>query len=233
MAVKVLWSGRKNLDDIKWKYDKSKEFFFSHDFMERKNQLWQQMIVEFPKIYDGTIIVLEKYQLETHITFHTRSIKFSEMMMLERNNLPMPESLGPLGFQTVILNKPKSHFIMGKRSLKSDYKPGYLTIPGGLFELSDLNGSVKDACLRELNEELDLQFDELEMFLIAILKDYGLGVNLLIECQIRGGRYETNQYITGNEEWENKLKWTSFDNAQNLEEKIILEGLSFIKNHRK
>jgi ADP-ribose pyrophosphatase YjhB (NUDIX family) len=233
MVVQVLWKGRKNLENIRWKHDASKKFSFSQEFMERKNQLWAEMTAEFPQIYDGTIVVLEKYQVEeAQIIFYNRSIKFSELVMLERNNLPMPESLGPLGFQAVVLNQPKSHFLMGKRSEKSEYKPGYLTIPGGLFEMDDLKGSVKDACLRELNEEIDLQFDESEMHLIAILKDYGLGINLLIESQILEER-STAHYVTGNEEWENKLQWMTFANAQNLDEKLILEGLSFIKNHRK
>ena len=233
MAVQVLWTGRKNLEKVNWEHDPSKKFSFSQDFVERKNHLWQQMTTDYPQIYDGTIIVLEKYQeKEDQVTFNTRSIKFSEMVMLERNSLPMPESLGPLGFQAIILNQPENHFLIGKRSEKSEYRPGFLTIPGGLFELEDIGGSVKSACLRELNEEMELSFDESEMFLVAILQDYSLGINLLLECQILDEWNSNALFVKGNEEWEKKLRWITFDQALNLDEKTIMEGLSFIKNHR-
>jgi ADP-ribose pyrophosphatase YjhB (NUDIX family) len=86
-------------------------------------------------------------------------MKFSTLVYLNYKRRKLSESLGSIGFQLFIRDPTKKKFLLGKRAQSSDYKPGHYTIPGGMFEVEDCEGTVENAVLREIKEELLLCLD--------------------------------------------------------------------------
>ncbi|MFX1513652.1 MAG: NUDIX domain-containing protein [Promethearchaeota archaeon] len=233
--LNILWTGHIPLNSIKWTLDSSKHFTFSSSFKHRRVTLWEFMINKYPKIYDGTLLVLDNFFIEdATINLIMRSMKFSQVLVYIRDKLQLPESLGPLGVQFLITNPLKTHILIGKRANASEYMPGALAQPGGMFEMSDIETSVLDACLRELHEEVNLEVNEETMTLLALYREYNLiGSNILVEVVTDEDFSEkelTQQKIEGNEEWKsNQLWWFPLSRICELNPQQIMEGLAFLQ----
>ncbi len=149
-----LWSGKFPISDVIWTFLPDKKFEFSTKFPNEKNEHWKSYLLQFPNLYDGDLLFLDNFSVkERMIVLTTRSMKFSTLTYLERNKIKLKESLGSIGFQLFIRDPIGDNFLLGKRAQSSEYKPGYYTIPGGMFEVDDSNDSVANACLREINED--------------------------------------------------------------------------------
>ncbi|MHA1450017.1 MAG: NUDIX domain-containing protein [Candidatus Hodarchaeales archaeon] len=222
------------IDKVHWKYDRLKKFEFSETVKKLCQKNWQTMIKRFPKIYDGTLLVLDDYWInDGELQLRLRNMRFSELIYHVEERMRLPESLGPLGFQTFVVNRERTHFLIGKRSLASEYMPGSLTIPGGMFEEEDAGKSVTAACLRELQEELELYVDESSFRAIALLREKNdIGSILLTEVMIAEiVSLDTRRGIKGNEEWEgNELQWLSFSDIDTLVGCSLMEGLMYLEN---
>ena len=107
--------------------------------------------------------------------------------------------------------------------------PSYLTLPGGIFESTDLEKSLVEACLREINEEIPISINKESFQLIAILPEVKqLGTCLLVEVETTetSNLSDSNHKIIGNEEWEkNQLEWIPFSRISNLARNRLMEGL--------
>ncbi|MFW9992196.1 MAG: NUDIX domain-containing protein [Candidatus Odinarchaeota archaeon] len=213
MNDSVIWTGRVPLSSITWVFDESKRFSFSPSFEKKRQETWKYMTQHYPWIYDGELLALDDLSVENSaLKLMMRSIRFSQLVTHERNGLRLPESLGSLGFQAVITNSNNTHLLIGERAQSSDYKPGFITLPGGIFETSDMQSSLQDACLRELREEIALPLNEQSMFSIALIRDTNhTGSIILVEGKASASftSSELNSgTVAGNEEWEgNKLWW--------------------------
>lgn len=153
--------------------------------------------------------------------------------MHDKGKIPFKSSLGSLGFQCVVLNKNRNAFLIGERAHTSDYKPGWLTLPGGIFELDDTKKAVQKACLRELTEEVTINVKIKSLRLRAILREQNnLGTILLIEAETDSNvpreRIKRTK-VGGNEEWENnELEWIDIADLNTLS-KPLMEGITFLK----
>ncbi|MFX1285512.1 MAG: NUDIX domain-containing protein [Promethearchaeota archaeon] len=229
-----MWEGRIPLSSVTWTYDPKKHFWFPPSFEERRLQIWYSMLSHYPHLYDGEILVLDHFFLEKGILrLSTRSVRFSKILVHMKDNLKFPK-YGSLGFQAIVTDPTHSYLLIGKRSHFSEYKPGYHTIPGGMFEKSDINNSLIDACLRELTEEISIDINPKSFYLIAMLLEANhLGTCLLVEVETKEKLSSSNNHeskILGNEEWENnQLEWILFSQICDLDQKRILEGLDFLR----
>lgn len=235
----ILWEGRIPLSSVLWRFNSSKPLEFSSAFEERRQFLWKSMQIQYPHLYDGEILILSHFSFEnTKLILYTRSIRFSQILVHLKDGLKVPE-YGSLGFQAIITNPPSHSFLLvGERSHESEYKPGFLTIPGGIFEADDTKNSLINACLRELTEEISISLNRSSFYLVAILLEASyLGTCLLVEVEIlldNENPILTGQKIFGNEEWEkNQLEWILFSQIREMTQKRLTEGLSYLYDKQK
>ncbi len=227
-----LWEGRIPLSEVSWSFDPTKRFHSSPSFEKRRQQVWNSMHNQFPHLYDGEILILDDFFIEKNVLkLNTWAIPFSVILVHQKDNLKVPK-YGSLGFQAIITDPSHSYLLIGERSHGSDYRPGYLTLPGGIFETSDLEKSLVEACLREINEEIPIGINEESFHLIAILPEVKqLGTCLLVEAETTERYYQSdfNHKISGNEEWEkNQLEWISFPKISDLDKNRLMEGLCYL-----
>ncbi|UCE13352.1 MAG: NUDIX hydrolase [Candidatus Heimdallarchaeota archaeon] len=231
----ALWEGRIPLSSVFWRFNASKPFQLSPSFEERRLYVWKSMQMQYPHLYDGELLVLSHFYFEnSKLILITRSIRFSQVLVHLKDGLKVSEH-GSLGFQAIITNPPShSLLLVGERSHESEYKPGFLTIPGGIFESDDARNSLTNACVRELDEEINVPLNINSFYLIAMLPEANqLGTCLLIEVETTEEHARTvmpNLKVTGNEEWEeNQLEWLSFSQICDLKKNRLMEGLSFLR----
>ena len=229
----VLWSGKIPLKNIDWMFLPEKQFDFSPQFTKKRDDYWKDFTLKYPHVYDGNLLFLEEFLLDKgRGKLFTRAMKFSSLVYLESEKIPLSESLGSLGFQIFIRDPSGQYFLIGKRAQTSDYKPGHYTIPGGMFEVDDVGDSVANACLREIEEEISLPLDPDTIFLTNILGELSnLGVVLLLECTLEKdshSNYINLEKILANEEWEDYMVyWYPFDSINKLNRSKIMEGLLY------
>ncbi len=229
----ILWEGRVPLSEVSWSFDLTKRFHVSPSFEKRRRQVWNSMHNQFPHLYDGEILILDDFSTEKNtLKLSTWGIPFSVILVHQNDNLKVPK-YGSLGFQAIISNPSHSHLLVGERSHVSEYMPGYLTLPGGIFESTDLEKSLVEACLREINEEISISTIEESFQLIAILPEIKqLGTCLLVEAETTetNNLSDSNHKIIGNEEWENnQLEWIPFSRISTLDRNRLMEGLCYLQ----
>ncbi|MFX0211265.1 MAG: NUDIX domain-containing protein [Candidatus Hodarchaeota archaeon] len=228
----ILWEGRIPLSSVKWTFNPNKTFNFPPKFENRRQQIWNSMCKAYPHLYDGEILFLEDYSLEKEsLKLYTRTIRFSEILVHIEDDLRVP-NYGSLGFQAIITDSTHAYLLMGERAHTSEYKPGYLAIPGGIFEKNDSRKSILEACLRELEEEIVIDVDQESFYLVAILREASkLGICLLVEVETMKNVSSSEGKVDGNEEWErNQLEWIKFSQICDLEQDRLMEGLNFLRS---
>jgi 8-oxo-dGTP pyrophosphatase MutT (NUDIX family) len=229
----ILWSGKISLENIDWMFLPNKQFNFSPQFIKKRENYWNEFISKYPHVYDGNLLFLEEFLPDKEsVKLFTRAMKFSSLVYLESEKIPLSESLGSLGFQIFIRDPSGQCFLIGKRAQTSDYKPGHYTIPGGMFEVEDIGDSVANACLREIEEEISLPLDPGAIFLTNILGELSnLGTVLLLECTLEKdshSNYINREKLSANEEWEDYMVyWYPFDSINKLNRFEIMEGLLY------
>jgi ADP-ribose pyrophosphatase YjhB (NUDIX family) len=228
-----IWSGKRPIADVIWTFLSEKKFQYSSKFIEKKNDYWRSFIREFPHVYDGNLLFLDEFSIEEKkLILITRSMRFSTLVYLNYKRIRLSESLGSIGFQIFIRDPNEEKFLLGKRAQFSDYKPGYYTIPGGMFEVDDCEDTVEKAILREVEEELSLCLDSSTIYLTNILRELNdLGVVLLLECTL-DDKISSNileeEKLPANEEWEEKyVYWYPYTSVSELDHSCLMEGLLY------
>ncbi|MHA1214354.1 MAG: NUDIX hydrolase [Candidatus Hodarchaeales archaeon] len=223
-----LWSGKVSLNNVLWTHKEEEPQIFSDEFNINCQKFWKRKSKEAPHLYDGNLVLLESFSFSGEkLNLKTKMIKFSKIFYCLQNEIALPKTLGSLGFQIFIWNQKKDHILAGRRSLSSEYMPGFWTVPGGMFESFDTRSSLKKAVMRELQEEIDLEINTENLNLIAILPEqHNLGAILVIETSISS---RTMEDISGNEEWEyNLLKWVPLRDLYNYDPNQLMEGLLYL-----
>ncbi|MFX0206380.1 MAG: NUDIX hydrolase, partial [Candidatus Hodarchaeota archaeon] len=131
-----------------------------------------------------------------------------------------------------IITDPKHKYLLiGERAHKSDYRPGYQAIPGGIYEKGDSESSLLKACLRELKEEVTIDVNQHSFYLIAMVREAsGLGICLLVEVETTSPDSPLKK-IQGKEEWErNILEWIKFSQIREIRHDKISERLYFLRS---
>ncbi|MHA2232427.1 MAG: hypothetical protein ACXAB4_08040, partial [Candidatus Hodarchaeales archaeon] len=154
----VLWKGHLDLKRLTWEFDPSWTYELPPELEQSRANIWRQAKKDFPHIYDGKLLCLTSYLLEANeFKLSVGTIRFSQMMTHERRDIPIHDGYGSLGVQVAIFTADRRHLLVGERSRYSDYRPGWLAIPGGIFEVADVNGSINKAINREMSEEIKLK----------------------------------------------------------------------------
>ncbi|MHA2156728.1 MAG: NUDIX hydrolase, partial [Candidatus Hodarchaeales archaeon] len=201
-------------------------------FEERRKILWNSLCKQYPHLYDGEILVLDNFNLEKDfLTLYTQTIRFSSIQVHLMENLRVPK-YGSLGFQTIITDPSHSYFLIGERTHASEYKPGYLAIPGGIFEKRDSEHSLLEACMRELREEMSIEVNQESFCLVAMVREASkLGTCLIVEVETLSNVLSSEDKIIGNEEWETKqLQWISPLQVCELNQDLLMEGLNYLRS---
>jgi ADP-ribose pyrophosphatase YjhB (NUDIX family) len=227
----VLWKGCLALTTATWKFDPSWAYELPLELEQSRAAIWDQAKKDFPQIYDGELLCLTDYNCEANeLTLHVGTIHFSQMMAHVTTDIPIHDGYGSLGVQVAIFTQERRFLLVGERSHDSDYRPGWLAIPGGIFEVVDANSSITEAINRELREEVALKFRQ-SFTLRALLKmQPHTNTALLVEAQLAESEtIDVSKPVTGNEEWEDQiLRWLPCSELPHLNRERIFDGLDFI-----
>lgn len=227
----VLWKGCLALTTATWKLDPSWTYELPLELEQSRAAIWNQAKKDFPHIYDGKLLCLTSYNCEANeLTLHVGIIRFSQMMTHERTDVPIHDGYGSLGVQVAIFTQDRRSLLVGERSHNSDYRPGWLAIPGGIFEETDVNNSIIEAINREMREEVALKLHQ-SFALRALLKMHPhTSTALLVEVQLSEAEtIDVSKSVMGNEEWEGQiLRWLPCSELPHLNRERIFEGLDFI-----
>ena len=218
----VHWRGKTSIDRVTWTH-LDDEITLPDHLEERRLGLWRELKEREPAAYDGDCLYIHDMQLapdRVHLT--TRPIKFSKhVTLLEKRD--RVKGYGSIGVNALIYNPEKTHLLVGVRSDSCLYYPGYHTVPTGLLSKEDTNGTIKQAFLREVEEETTLQLAP-GMHLIAITTEHRdpFAVQLLIQCTTKK-KPDTTKPVPGNHEWKNnQLHWTPLDQLIDIYEKSFI-----------
>lgn len=224
----VQWEGRIPLGSMTWTLVDDKEILLKPELEKERFQVWSETLKRYPNVYDGRLLVLNRFQVTSHAAHLTLGvISFSRVITLTKLGCAQGGH-NSLGFQTIIMSPDRNYILVGVRSKHSMYCPLYLTTPGGMLEAEDAKGSVEAACARELDEEVRLEIAR-EKYLVALVNDVkGVsGANLIVEA-MASGKVNPRELVIGNEEWMNShLKWLSVKDLGSLDTSRALEGLVY------
>ena len=200
---------------------------------DRREEIWLEILGRYPETYDGKVLILDDFRLIENIAnFRLSFMRFSRVQTLVRMKQKAP-GYGVLGFQAIIFSKKKDHVLAGVRSENSQYCPLFHTVPGGILEIKDAEGSFEDACMREVNEEINVDL-VLEKHLVALMSElHGtVGVVAIISGQV-SNEVEINDHLEGNDEWLNsEVSWYDVDSLSHILPENSLQGLLFVKEER-
>ena len=229
--MNILWKGRMPVDWIEWELDAEKEFILSSELETKREEIWRKTVTEYPDSYDGQLLVLDKFSINSQTAFLSMGyITFSRILILEKYGLGL-HKYGCIGVQALVFSPDKTHVLMGQRSEDLMYRPLNYGGPGGMLEIVDANDTFQIAIMREIEEEVNLNF-QAEKHLLVIMKDLytKVGVCFLVEC-IVAEPFNLNAPVMGNEEWtNNQLQWYPVEEVAGLEQSMCLESPVFVKD---
>jgi ADP-ribose pyrophosphatase YjhB (NUDIX family) len=232
----IMWKGNLPITALEWEFDTTKQIAFTQELEEKIKEFWIRAVKQHPKMYDGTLLCVHgiAYQSEK-ISLQIGFIHFSSVYYHYENKKPLEGTYGSLGFQAVIYNPTRTHILIGRRVKTSEYKPGFYAHPGGILEKNDMQGTITEACLREIKEETSLEVKNETFRIRAIFRDdqeISTGILVEVETKEELDASENERLLTtGNEEWEkNELIWYPVTRVKELAKEQTLEGLTITIN---
>jgi ADP-ribose pyrophosphatase YjhB (NUDIX family) len=232
----IMWRGNLPLSAVEWEFDTTAEIAFSREIEEKIKDFWEEAVKQYPTMYDGTLLCVHKINCQSEkISLVMGYIPFSVVHYHYQNNKPLTVTYGSLGFQAKIYNPERTHVLLGQRVSTSEYKPGYYALPGGILEKKDLQGTIAEACLREIKEETFLEINtETFRVLTVFREDHKVAIGILVEVETKqeiDAEKNAKLVIPANEEWEKQeLTWYSVTQVKELKDEQLLEGLMITIN---
>ncbi len=233
--IEIIWKGNLPLTALTWEFDTKAAVTFSREFEEKIENFWEKAIKKNPNMYDGTLLCVHKINCQKEkINLVIGYIPFSVVYYHYHNKKPLMVSYGSLGFQAKIYNPERTHVLIGKRAA-TQYKLGYYAFPGGILEKKDLQGTITEACLREIKEETLLEINAETFKLLTVYReDSKISTGILIEVETReeiAANEKESIKTPGNEEWEKQeLTWYPVTKVKELKNEQTLEGLTITIN---
>ncbi|MBS3793950.1 MAG: NUDIX domain-containing protein [Candidatus Thorarchaeota archaeon] len=225
----VYWKGRVATGNIEFEHSHER-ILLSHKLEEIREHIWEETVQQYPNSYDGDILVLEGVSSKNErMILHTKEIKFSRVLVLERIGQKLGE-YGTVGLQMAVFSENHQYILYGERAHTEMYCPGLYSLPGGMLEVSDTEGSFDHACMREFLEEVSIDIHE-GRHLIGIVKDLhsAVGITLIVKGEAKT-KPQAGRQIQGNKEWKDEtLKWYDVDSLASLGKHQVLSGLLFLK----
>lgn len=228
--INTLWEGNLALSDIIWGKSTHPEYKLDSEFDSRLSSFWKQYSREHPNDYNGTLLFLDNFEFKNScLRLNTGTIKFSTIMFMSNYNLKVNKGIGMIGVQCLIFNSRNDLILVGRRTKNQSYYPGALTLPGGMLELTDLDQDPKISFMREIKEEVNLEFGNV-VNLIAIISGWnGISITFLLSTQIDLPVTPYQKIHGDNDEWEDDLEWMPiYDLLKTNQNAItILDGLKY------
>jgi ADP-ribose pyrophosphatase YjhB (NUDIX family) len=229
--LNLLWKGRIPLEKVEWELDRKGGYKLSPELETKREEIWQKIVTDYPDSYDGSLLVLNDFSINSKSAFLKMGfIRFSRILTLEKFKSAF-HKYGCMGVQSLIFSPKKTHILLGQRSEELMYCPLYYSGPGGMLETADAENPFQDAIMREVVEEVQVDF-QLERYLVTIAKDLytKVGVCFLVECEV-AEPFNLSASVEGNEEWsDNQLLWYPIEDVRNLEESLFLESPVFVRD---
>ena len=229
--MKIYWKGSIPCKKIQW-FLEGEHKILPTNLEERREEIWKRVLTEYPDSYDGDLLELKEFKAnEEDMELSMNIIKFSRVLTLERLGEYL-KPYGTIGMQMVVLSHDREYLLIGQRASSSMYCPLYYSCPGGMFEVSDTEGSFEEACLREFNEEVELTLND-NLKLLAITSEINgtVGVVFLLVGTTRNPPDVTIP-VKGNEEWEDtQLLWYSIQSLDRFTYSNSLESIVFVKEY--
>ena len=229
-VLAVYWQGQIKTENVNWQLTSDSEVTLSDELEQRREKLWQEIIVRYPKAYDGMLLRLNSFsESNVHLELQMGCIRFSRVQTLLEANIRL-EPYGVLGVQAIILSPDKRYLLYGERTKDHMHCPQFLGSPGGMLGIKDVENPFWKACMREITEEAQITLQE-EKLLIAIIADLYTPVGtVLLLFAIAEEQPDVTKPVPGNDEWTNhELHWHPVETLSALDNSKILEGLVFAK----
>ena len=226
----VYWNGQIKTENVDWQLLSDSEIVLSEDLELKREKIWQKIVNQYPKAYDGMLLRLNSFSVkEERLGLKMSCISFSRVQTLLKSNVRL-EPYGVLGVQAIILSPDKRYLLYGERSKDHMHCPQFLGSPGGMLSINDAENPFWLACMREITEEAHIALRE-EKFLIAISADRYTPVGtVLLLLTFTEEQPDVTKPVPGNDEWTNReLHWHPVETLPALDNSKILEGLVFVK----
>ena len=223
-----LWNGKIDLKLVKLNYSDKYNFQPNEYLKNKRDEFWSKEKAKHPEIYDGQILFCRNFEVkEDSLVFNVGCIQYSFLNLILRESVKFDGAIGYFAFRSKIKNPKNGAFLIGQKSSSAQFDPNFYTLPGGLFELSDLGRHVIYGCKREIEEEIGVEIDKNSLNLIAINKHRrNNGVILIVECKIDPQHVNS---IEGNYEWKKDgLKWTTINELYLLDFEILHDDIRYI-----
>ncbi len=227
----IYWRGSIQWEQIDWILD-SKEVILDDALEEQRGAIWNNVMRDHPATYDGNLLALQDYDIASDsMTLYMKSIKFSRILTLERLGVHL-KPYGTIGMQLIVHSPDRNQFLIGQRNRDSMYCPLFYSVPGGILEVEDTKGSFKDACLREFNEEVELEISD-NLKLIGITSEiHGTVGCVFLLIGVSVSQPGVGEFVRGNDEWEdNSLQWHPINNLEGFTVSNCLEAPIFLKKN--
>ncbi len=226
----VYWQGQINVENVDWQLLPDTEMVLSEDLELKRGKIWQKIVDQYPKAYDGMLLRLGSYSVkEKRLRLNMSCIRFSRVQTMLQSNIRF-EPYGVLGVQAIILSPDRRYLLYGERSKDHMHCPQFLGSPGGMLGIEDAKRPFWQACMREIIEEAHIAFRK-EKLMIAIIADLytPVGTVLLLHA-IAEEQPDVTKSVPGNDEWTNQeLHWYPVETLSVLDNSRSLEGLVFAK----
>jgi len=232
--LKAIWEGELPLDQIMWRNMSFKEFQLSNKHESEIKVNWDKHVKDYPSDYDGKLLFLENFQFEdNYIYLDISFVKFSTIIFMVKNKIPVKKGIGMLGTQCLIFSPNKEFILVGERSLSQNYYPGALVNVGGMLELDDLKKTPKEALMREVYEEIHIPLES-----DALLKAILVGWNKISVTFLTSSSISTCYSFNPDEEtipadkheFESNLHWLSIQDLKKLPPDQLLDGLIYYRS---
>ena len=204
----VYWQGQIKTDNVNWQLSSDSETTLPEEMERRREKLWQEIIEQYPKAYDGMLLRLNSFsEIDVGLELQMGCIRFSRVQTLLEANIRL-EPYGVLGVQAIILSPDKRYLLYGERTKDHMHCPQFLGSPGGMLGIKDVENPFWKACMREITEEAQIALRE-ENLLIAITADLYTPVGtVLILLANAEEQPDVTKPVPGNDEWTNReLHW--------------------------
>ena len=228
--IKALWEGTLALSNIIWGDSTHSEYKLDSKFDSRISSFWAKHLKEHPNDYDGTLLFLSNFEFKnSYLKLNTGTIKYSTLVFMSNHNFKVNKGIGMIGVQCLIFNSQRDLILVGRRTKNQPYYPGALTLPGGMLELTDLVQDPSISFMREIKEEVDLEFVN-PVNLIAILSGWnGISITFLLSTEINQPITSHQRLHGDKEEWDDDLEWMPISDIFKMKqnESVILDGLQY------
>lgn len=229
---RVLWEGSLPLTKTHWDTPILAEYTHFNRYKEEIHENWVEHKAKYPRDYDGDSLFLYNYEfVNSELILKVGTVKFSTIIYLYNHGISVNQGYGLLGVQSLVFSPDKSHLLIGKRALNQKYFPGYFTLPGGIVEISDFMYPASESLMREIHEEVPLEFEPHGGLFSILIGWNPVSVTFLLYNTVKQtSKFDLSDVISDDaKEWEGNLKWISMEALKKMDYSNVINGLYYYK----